>query len=65
MSSYLVGLVVGEFDSVSAVGKNGVLTSIYTPLGQAAKGTFALNTGVRALELFERRFGHKYVGGEF
>lgn len=64
MSSYLVGLVVGEFDSVSAVGKNGVLTSIYTPPGQAAKGNFALNTGVRALELFERRFGHKYVGGE-
>jgi elongation factor G len=34
----------------SRLGANGVLTSVYTPPGQAAKGTFALDAGVRGLD---------------
>ncbi|CAN0404549.1 unnamed protein product [Ascophyllum nodosum] len=35
MSTYLLALVVGEFDFVSAYNVSGVLTTVYTPVGKA------------------------------
>jgi puromycin-sensitive aminopeptidase len=64
MSSYLVCVVVGRFDHVSQMGNNGVLTSVYVPVGKADLGKFALKVGVEALEFFERKFKVPYFGGK-
>jgi puromycin-sensitive aminopeptidase len=63
MASYLVAFVVGHFDCVSAMGKTGVRTTVYTPVGKSALGAFALKVGVAGLELFEQLFGIPYFGG--
>lgn len=62
MSSYLTAAVVGELDRVSRLGSDGILTSVYTPQGKAALGEFALDVGVRSLELFARLFDVPYIG---
>ncbi|RHY03627.1 hypothetical protein DYB25_001422 [Aphanomyces astaci] len=56
MSTYLVALVVGEFDTVSDYTDEGVLVNIYTPLGKAVQGQFALS----ALSFFTKAFGLPY-----
>ena len=43
MSSYLLAFVVGEFDYVEAKDSNGVLIGVYTPVGKANLGQFALD----------------------
>jgi aminopeptidase N len=64
MSTYLVAVVVGDFDCVSAVHpESGVLTSVYTPVGCAAQGEFALKVGVDSLQLLTTLFGLPYMGG--
>ncbi|EEY64340.1 puromycin-sensitive aminopeptidase, putative [Phytophthora infestans T30-4] len=60
MSTYLVGMIVGEFDSVSTVTKEGVLVSVYTPVGRSDRGKFALEVGARALSFYTERFGIPY-----
>lgn len=64
MSTYLVAVVVGDFDCVSGVhADSGVLTSVYTPVGCAAQGEFALKVGIDALQLLTQLFGVPYFGG--
>ncbi|KAG2785750.1 Puromycin-sensitive aminopeptidase [Phytophthora cactorum] len=60
MSTYLVGMIVGEFDSVSTVTKEGVLVSVYTPVGRSDRGKFALEVGAKALSFYTQRFGIPY-----
>ncbi|GAB9470125.1 Puromycin-sensitive aminopeptidase [Globisporangium polare] len=60
MSTYLVGMVIGEFDSVSDVTKEGVLVTVYTPVGRSERGLFALDVGVKSLSFFTERFGIEY-----
>ena len=43
MSPYLLAFVVGEFDYVEATDANGVLVRVYTPLGKAEQGRYALD----------------------
>ena len=43
MSSYLLAFVVGEFDYVEGTDSNGVLVRVYTPVGKAEQGKFALD----------------------
>ncbi len=43
MSSYLLAFIVGEYDFVEAKDANGVLIRVYTPLGKAEQGRFALD----------------------
>ena len=64
MSTYLVAAIVGDFDCVSARGKNGVLTTVYTPVGKSASGKFALKVAVDCLEFFEKLFGIPYMGSK-
>ena len=47
MSTYLLAFVVGEFDYVEQRDANGVLVRVYTPVGKANQGQFALD--VRSL----------------
>ncbi|ETW08733.1 hypothetical protein H310_01255 [Aphanomyces invadans] len=60
MSTYLVALVVGEFDVVSDFTAEGVLVNIYTPLGKGAQGEFALHVATRSLSFFTNAFGLAY-----
>ncbi|KAL4154685.1 hypothetical protein PRNP1_006801 [Phytophthora ramorum] len=60
MSTYLVGMIVGEFDSVSTITKEGVLVSVYTPVGRSERGKFALEVGAKALSFYTEKFGIPY-----
>ena len=42
MSTYLVAMVVGEYDYVETRDSNSVLIRVYTPLGRKEQGRFAL-----------------------
>ncbi|KAH9092558.1 hypothetical protein Ae201684P_008232 [Aphanomyces euteiches] len=60
MSTYLVALVVGEFDCVSDYTDEGVLVNIYCPLGKADQGKFALSVATKSLSFFTKAFGLQY-----
>ncbi|OQR90205.1 puromycin-sensitive aminopeptidase [Achlya hypogyna] len=60
MSTYLVGMVVGEFDYVSAYTAEGVLVRVYTPVGRSERGRFALNVATKCLSFFTHKFGIPY-----
>ena len=60
MSTYLVALIVGEFDVISTLSSNGVRTSIFTPRGQSHLGKHALHVASLALPFFEKEFGIQY-----
>ena len=51
MSSYLLAFIVGEFDYVEATDENGVLVRVYTPVGKAEQGKFALDVSFNKEEL--------------
>ena len=46
MSTYLLAFVVGEFDYVEQRDANGVLVRVYTPVGKANQGQFALDVRI-------------------
>ena len=56
MSSYLLAFVVGEFDYVEEKDANGVLIRVYTPLGKANLGQFALDVSLREKESLSARY---------
>ncbi|XP_063710002.1 puromycin-sensitive aminopeptidase-like [Culicoides brevitarsis] len=60
MSTYLVALVVGEYDFVEKRSADGVLCRVYTPLGKKEHGNFALETAVRVLPYYKEYFGIAY-----
>ena len=43
MSTYLLAFIVGEFDYVEETDANGLLVRVYTPVGKAEQGRFALD----------------------
>ena len=43
MSVYLLAFIVGEYDYVEDTDANGVRVRVYTPVGKAEDGKFALN----------------------
>ena len=53
MSSYLLALAVGRFDSLQAETASGTLIRVLTMPQQAAQGTFALSVASRALSYYE------------
>ncbi len=60
MSTYLLAFVVGEFDHVSALTKNGVVIRVFGPRGKPELGSFALECAVAALDLYDEAFGVPY-----
>lgn len=60
MSTYIVAMVVGEFDVLSDVSPEGVIVNVYTAPGQAERGRFALDVATRALSFFTQQFGIPY-----
>ncbi|XP_067928547.1 puromycin-sensitive aminopeptidase-like [Watersipora subatra] len=61
MSTYLLAFVVGEYDFVEGRDSDGVLIRVYTPLGKAEQGTFALEVAKKTLPFYKEYFGVAYT----
>lgn len=57
MSTYLVAFVIGEYDYVESQSSDGITVRVYTPVGKAEQGKFALE--VRTLLQHFDIFSHK------
>jgi len=60
MSTYLVAFVIGELDYVEAHDANGVLVRVYTAIGKAHRGNFALDVCCRTLPFYANYFDIEY-----
>ncbi|KAL9674745.1 hypothetical protein QQ045_002944 [Rhodiola kirilowii] len=60
MSTYLVALVVGVFDHIEQITADGIKVRAYCPVGKSDKGKFALDVGVKVLDLFTKYFSMPY-----
>eukprot|EP00959_Pyramimonas_sp_CCMP1952_P378672 7932293-Pyramimonas_sp.AAC.3 len=60
MSTYIVAVVVGEFDVIEAKGKAGVTLRVFTKPGESARGQFSLKTAVGAVDFLNEYFGIPY-----
>lgn len=61
MSTYLLAWVIGPFQKVSTINTDGVRVSSYCALNQSIEALkFANQTGGRALEYYQKRFGVAY-----
>lgn len=60
MSTYLVAVVVGEFDFVEGKSKDGVLVRVYTPIGKKEQGNFALDVAIDVLHYYNSYFSIDY-----
>lgn len=60
MSTYLVAVVVGEYDYVEKRSHDGVLVRVYTPVGKSKQGLFALEVAARVLPYYKEYFNIAY-----
>lgn len=60
MSTYLLAIVVGEFDYIEQTTANGVKVRVYTPLNKQEQGQFSLDAAVKMLPYFENYFKIPY-----
>lgn len=59
MSTYLLALVVGEFDGISCTSRQ-IVTTVYTVPGKAAQGQFCLDVAGRCLDYYQDIFQIPY-----
>lgn len=59
MSTYLLAMVIGEFDAISETSRQ-VVTTVYTSPGKATQGQFCLDLAVRCLDFYQDLFGVPY-----
>lgn len=60
MSTYLVAVVVGEYDYIEDTSKDGVLVRVYTPVGKQEQGRYALEVAVKVLPYYKDYFQIAY-----
>lgn len=60
MSTYLVAVVVGEYDYVEGKSDDGVLVRVYTPVGKKEQGQFALEVTIKVLPYYKDYFQIAY-----
>lgn len=60
MSTYLVAVVVGEYDYVEGKSADGVLVRVYTPVGKKDLGLFALEVATKVLPYYKEYFNIAY-----
>ncbi|XP_049545886.1 puromycin-sensitive aminopeptidase isoform X1 [Anopheles darlingi] len=60
MSTYLVAVVVGEYDYVEDTSADGVLVRVYTPVGKKEQGRFALDVATKVLPYYKDYFNIAY-----
>lgn len=60
MSTYLVAVVVGEYDYVEKKSHDGVQVRVYTPVGKSKQGLFALEVAAKVLPYYKEYFNIAY-----
>lgn len=60
MSTYLVAVVVGDFDYVEDKTTDGILVRVYSPPGKKEQGRFALHCATKILPFYKEYFGIAY-----
>lgn len=60
MSTYLVAVVVGDFDYVEDKTGDGVVVRVYTPVGVKEQGSFALQVATKVIPYYNRYFQIDY-----
>ena len=60
MSTYLVAVVVGEFDYVEGSTPEGIHVRVFSPVGKKEQGNFALECGIKALTYYKDFFNVPY-----
>jgi len=60
MSTYLVAVVVGEYDFVEDTSTDGVKVRVYTPVGKKEQGMFALEVATKVLPYYKDYFNIAY-----
>lgn len=60
MSTYLVAVVVGEYDYIESKSADGVVVRVYTPKGKTEQGRFALEVATKVLPYYKEYFNIAY-----
>ncbi|KAK5617578.1 hypothetical protein CRENBAI_003359 [Crenichthys baileyi] len=60
MSTYLVAFVIGEYDFVESQSSDGIMVRVYTPVGKAEQGKFALEVATKTLPFYKDYFSVPY-----
>lgn len=60
MSTYLLAMLVGDFEHVEGVTPEGVTVRVYSTPGKAGQLDFALSTGIATLSFYNEYFGIPY-----
>uniref|UniRef100_A0A8C6LZL3 Puromycin-sensitive aminopeptidase n=1 Tax=Nothobranchius furzeri TaxID=105023 RepID=A0A8C6LZL3_NOTFU len=60
MSTYLVAFVIGEYHHVESQSSDGVTVRVYTPVGKAEQGKFALEVATKTLPFYKDYFSVPY-----
>ncbi|XP_057851745.1 aminopeptidase M1 [Cryptomeria japonica] len=60
MSTYLVAIVVGEFDYIEGTSAAGNKVRVYTEVGKTSQGKFALDVALLTLPFYAKYFGTPY-----
>lgn len=60
MSTYLFAFVIADFEVNEATNVNNILFRVFSSAAQIGNTHFGLETGMRALELYESAFETKY-----
>ncbi|GAB6019725.1 hypothetical protein CHUAL_001278 [Chamberlinius hualienensis] len=60
MSTYLVAIVIGEYDYVEDVSDGNIRVRVYTPVGKKEQGRYALNVATKVLPYYRDYFNVEY-----
>lgn len=60
MSTYLLAMIVGDFEFVEGKTKKGIVVRVFTTPGKTHQAKFALETAIRVLEFYNEYFGIRY-----
>lgn len=60
MSTYLVAIVVGEFEFIEGKTSEGLQVRVFTPVGKTEQGVFALDVATKAVPFYSGYFGIPY-----
>ncbi|XP_026481701.1 puromycin-sensitive aminopeptidase-like [Ctenocephalides felis] len=60
MSTYMLAVVIGEYDYVQLLSSDGVRVRVYTPLGKKDFGRFAVGVTSKVLPYYKEFFDMKY-----
>ncbi|XP_026480074.1 puromycin-sensitive aminopeptidase-like [Ctenocephalides felis] len=60
MSTYLLAIVIGQYEYLEQLNRDNVMIRVYTPVGLTSLADLAMEAAVKMLEFFEDYLGVKY-----